>query len=258
MGTESAWHQRWGRPQGIVCRDLLYDVTQGGQCPQLGCGHRSFPWCWGGEVGEQGAGAEKPIESGVWRSVPGRELTGSRCRKKLLTKSQNSQGLWLKSSSRPYSLKGVRLPMQGWGSSHLLEREARKAERTPCSRSFISKQTCRGKPATFQRQSPFLAYSNLLQHRDFSCPQKFTCLPPLNSCLHQAKFTPNTPNTRLGSSSESIRHKSGFASKAPPVTWIGNFRTRKERAGKWRLHLITSWHNIRNFKSSLKPGTKKT
>lgn len=183
--------------------------------PPLGCGHRSFQWCWGGEVGGQGAGAGKPIGSGVWPSVPGRELTGSRCRKKILTKSQNGQGLWLNMGFRPCNLKGVRLPMQDWGSSRLLEREARKAGRAPRSRSFISKQTCRGKPATFQWQSPFLAYSNLLQHRDFSCPLKFTSLPPLNSCLHQAKFT---PNARLVSSSESTSHKSGFAFKAPPVT----------------------------------------
>lgn len=150
-----------------MCRDLLYDVTQGGQCPQLGCGHRSFQRGWGGEVGGQGAGAGKPIGSGVWPSVPGRELTGSRCRKKILTKSQKGQGLWLNMGFRPCSLKGVRLPMQDWGSSHLLEREAKKAGRAPRSRSFISKQTCRGKPATFQWQSPFLAYLNLSQYRFF-------------------------------------------------------------------------------------------
>lgn len=122
---------------------------------------------WGGEVGGQGAGAGKPIGSGVWPSVPGRELTGSRCRKKILTKSQKGQGLWLNMGFRPCSLKGVRLPMQDWGSSHLLEREAKKAGRAPRSRSFISKQTCRGKPATFQWQSPFLAYLNLSQYRFF-------------------------------------------------------------------------------------------
>lgn len=136
-------------------------------------------------VGGQGGALEALLDLEIVASVPGRELTRSRC-KKILTKSQNGQGLWLNMGFRPAAW-GVRLPMQDWGSSRLLEREARKAGKAPHSRSFVSKTNLQSKPAIpmWPMQHIQIRYNTEI----FSCPLKFLSLPPLNSCLHQAKFT---------------------------------------------------------------------
>lgn len=190
MGTQSAWHQRWGRPRAQCAETCSMTSPREGSAPI---------WVWPQELpvvlGRWGGRAGGRCLEAYWiwsmaECALEENWQGPDAKKKILTKSQNGQGLWLNMGFRPCNLKGVRLPMQDWGSSRLL-REARKAGEPHRPDLLSAKQTCRGKPATFQWQKPLPAYSESVTTQRFFLPSEVHVLPPLNSCsftrlsLHQ-------------------------------------------------------------------------
>lgn len=82
----------------VLCRETCsVTLSEVGSAPSRGVAAGASGGAM--EVGLEGQRgvSGKPIRSAVWpQPVPGRARKGYRCQKKILTKSEKGQGLWLK------------------------------------------------------------------------------------------------------------------------------------------------------------------